>query len=147
MADSRQLRLFQACRRFQHRLTEVLVARLQTRGYTRLTASHLTFLAQLECGENHAAEIARQTGISRQAVHKQVKELAALGLLDERPHPGRGNQRPIVFTERGIQLIADCRAILADLDAALPADAGDLTAEDAVAFLGGAASRLAPDDE
>ena len=142
MADSRMLRLFQACRRLQEQLTETLVARLRARGYQGVTAGHLTFLAELECGENHAAELARRTGISRQAVHKQVKELAALGLLDERPDPQRRNQRTIVFTDRGIQLIADARAILAEMDAELPASADGATPDDVLAFLGAAHERL-----
>lgn len=142
MADSRMLRLFQACRRLQEQLTETLVARLRARAYQGVTAGHLTFLAELECGENHAAELARRTGISRQAVHKQVKELAALGLLDERPDPRRRNQRTIVFTDRGIQLIADARAILAEMDAELPASADGATPDDVLAFLGAAHERL-----
>jgi DNA-binding MarR family transcriptional regulator len=145
MADSRMLQLFQACRRLQERLTDTLVARLRDRGYAGVTAGHLTFLAELECGENHAAELARRTGISRQAVHKQVKELAALGLLAERPDARRRNQRTIVFTDWGVQLIADARSILAEMDAALPFDAGRATAEDAAAFLGEVAARLIPD--
>ncbi|MBK1670012.1 hypothetical protein CKO28_18415 [Rhodovibrio sodomensis] len=142
MADSRMLRLFQACRRLQERLTETLVARLRDRGYPGVTAGHLTFLAELECGENHAAEIARRTGISRQAVHKQVKELAALGLLAERPDARRRNRRTIVFTDPGVQMIADARAILAEMDAELPSAAGRATAEDAAAFLDEAAARF-----
>lgn len=147
MADSRLLQLFQACRKLQERLTEVLVERLRARGYMRITASHLLFLAQLECGENHAAELARQTGISRQAVHKQVKELAALGLLEERQNPERRNQRTIVFTARGSQLIAECRAILAQLDGLLPSDAAGTTPDGVLAFLGQAARRLPADEE
>lgn len=135
MVDSRLLRLYQACRAFQDRLIEVLVARLEVLGYTRITASHLTFLAQLECGENHAAELARRTGISRQAVHKQVKELAALDLLAERADPHRRNQRAIVFTDRGTRLVADCRAILAELDGHLPREDGMAPADDVLAFL------------
>ena len=145
MVDSRLLRLYEACRAFQNRLIEALVARLEILGYTRITASHLTFLAQLECGENHAAELARRTGISRQAVHKQVKELAALDLLVERADPHRRNQRTIVFTDRGTRLIADCRAILAELDAHLPNDDGMAPADDVLAFLTRAEGRLASD--
>jgi DNA-binding MarR family transcriptional regulator len=146
MADSRMLQLFQACRRLQERLTETLVARLRDRGYPAVTGGHLTFLAELECGENHAAEIARRTGISRQAVHKQVKELAALGLLAERPDPRRRNRRTIVFTDRGIQLIADARAILAEMDAALPVETDGATPSDVLAFLNAAQERLDSSD-
>ena len=102
----------------------------------------MTFLAELECGENHAAELARRTGISRQAVHKQVKELAALGLLAERPDARRRNQRTIVFTDAGVQLIADARAILAEMDAALPAESDGASAADVLAFLSAAQERL-----
>jgi DNA-binding MarR family transcriptional regulator len=144
MADSRLLRLYQACRAFQDRLIEVLVGRLEALGYTRITASHLTFLAQLECGENHAAELARRTGVSRQAVHKQVKELAALDLLSERVDPHRRNQRTVVFTDRGVRLIADCRAILAELDWHLPSGEGTPPADDVLAFLTRVEGRLTP---
>lgn len=145
MADSRLLHLYQACRQLQERLTQALVARLRARGYTRVTPAHLMFLGQLECGETHAAELARQTGISRQAVHKQVKELAGLGLLAERDGQRRGHRRAIVFTDRGVQLMADCRAILAEMDAQLPAGPDALPPEDAVAFLSRAAERLGSD--
>ena len=142
MADSRMLQLFQACRRLQERLTDTLVARLKDSGYTGVTAGHLTFLAELECGENHAAELARRTGISRQAVHKQVKELTALGLLAERPDARRRNQRTIVFTDAGVQLIADARSILAEMDAALPAESDGAAADNVLAFLNAVLQRL-----
>ena len=74
-----------------------------------------------------------------------MEELAALGLLSERADPDRRNQRTIVFTDRGTRLIADCRAILADLDAHLPNDDGMAPADDVLAFLTRAEGRLTSD--
>ncbi len=116
MAESLTLDLFQACTMFQRRVGEALGRHLAQIGYGDITVHQLEFLSQLECGVTVASELARMMGVSRQAVHKQVRALVACGYLEQGADPGRGNQNMIAFTERGVQLIADCRAFLAQLD-------------------------------
>lgn len=49
-------------------------------------------------------ELARRLGISRQAVHKTVTELARRGILEIRDDPERRNAKLVVYTERGRQV-------------------------------------------
>jgi DNA-binding MarR family transcriptional regulator len=132
MIGSRTLRLVNACRGFQNRIAAALAAALEQRGYRGIGPAQLGFLAQLDCGPNHAAELARRTGVSRQAVHKTVRELEGLGVLSLVNDPGLRNQKVILFTPAGEQLIADCRKVLAEMDerltAALGTEAGEIAA-------------------
>lgn len=119
MVDSLTLRLYHASRAFQSRVADALVTVLQARGHQGLGAGQLAFLAELDCGANHAAEMARRAGVSRQAVHKQVKELVARGLLEFSVDDTRRNQKVISFTTAGTALMAECRQLLAEMDDAL----------------------------
>lgn len=104
---------------FQKRMIEWLLDRLIDQGFVDLSAGHLTFLGALDCGPNHAAELARGMGISRQAVHKKIKELEALGWLQTVSDTELGNQRVILFTAEGERMMSCARKHFAELDKAL----------------------------
>lgn len=116
LLESGSLRLLHACRAVNEAISNWLSARLADRGYIGVSGAQLSFLAELECGKNHAAEIARRMGVSRQAVHKNVKDLVGQGILVEGPDPERRNQRVITFTAAGTNLMSDCRVLLKGLD-------------------------------
>ena len=132
LAESGSLSLIHAIGAFQTRLLNWLVEELHGEGFEGLTGSMLTFLGSLDCGENHASALARTMGISRQAIHKQIRELEALGWLLTKPHPVKGNQRVIVFTAEGERMMSVARKRFAALDAkleiALGVDPGVLSA-------------------
>ncbi|MEO9823019.1 MAG: MarR family winged helix-turn-helix transcriptional regulator [Paracoccaceae bacterium] len=119
LADSGSLSLIHSIGSFQSRLLDWLVAELCDQGFEGLTGAMLTFLGSLDCGENHASALARTLGISRQAVHKQVRELEAFGWLRTTPHPDKGNQRVIIFTAEGERMMSVARTRFAALDAKL----------------------------
>ncbi|MCV6825784.1 MULTISPECIES: MarR family winged helix-turn-helix transcriptional regulator [Halocynthiibacter] len=81
-----------------------------------LTQSQLSFLSALDCGPNSASQIANDLGITRQAVHKTVKELEVLGWLNSEADPIRRNQRIITFTDEGERLMSEARALFEQLD-------------------------------
>lgn len=138
MADSLTLRLFGACRAFQQRVAAELARELAARGRADIGPAQLGFLAVLDCGAaNHGAEIARRLGVSRQAVQKQLRELVAGGVLAKGPDPARGNQNVITFTADGVALMAQCRAILAEMDAGLAAGLAEAEVARVVALLSG----------
>ena len=114
MVDSHALRLVTVTSALNDTIARALANALQAQGFAGATAASLGFLSALECGTNHAAEIARQLGVSRQMVSKSVKEMCALGYLEQRP--GSGRQKEILFTARGEQLIAAARHELAAMD-------------------------------
>lgn len=114
--DSRALNLTRLMDAFQQRLVEWLIERLHNDGFDGLTQRQLTFMGQLDCGVNHASELARRIGVSRQAIHKSVQELTRMGWLETVPHPEFGNQKTIVFTNEGERMMSRARLHFAKLD-------------------------------
>ena len=117
LVESQSLTLVQAIRPFQGRIMTWLLDQLAGDGFDSVTAAQLSFMGALECNaKNHAADLARGLGITRQAVHKTVAELEAAGLLETEPDPDLGNQRAITFTEEGERLMACARQAFQRLD-------------------------------
>jgi len=122
MANSRSLRLVHLTSSFERRVQKWLVDLLHDRGFTGLTQSQLSFLGTLDCGPNNASKIAHDLGVTRQAVHKTVKELEAFGWLTSEPDQIRRNQRVITFTYEGERMMSEARALFKQLDERLFAD-------------------------
>lgn len=119
LVDSQSLSLAKGLGQFKHNLTNWLISNLHKDGFDKLTPGQLSFLGELDCGDNHASELARHLNISRQAVHKIVHELCAAGWLDTVPHPSLRNQKIIQFTIEGERMMAVTRQLFAELDARL----------------------------
>jgi DNA-binding MarR family transcriptional regulator len=117
--ESHALALTQATEVFRDRMIVWLLSKLTNDGFEGLKASQLTFLGSLDCGVNFAAELARTLRISRQAVHKTVRELETAGWLATRPDEKLGNQRVIVFTEEGERMMSHARAHFLEFDTLL----------------------------
>jgi len=83
MVESRSLRLAFASRRLHEGILQRVAAHLIEMGYEAATPAALDFLGALECGDNHASEIARMMGVSRQWVAKNVRAFCRLGYLEQ----------------------------------------------------------------
>ncbi len=114
MVESHALKLVMAASSVTEQISHYLSENLQSMGYTGASTSVLQFLSALDCGINYASEIARTLKVSRQMVAKTVKQLSALGYLQQ--IEGQGKQKQIVFTQQGELLMADSRKLLAQLD-------------------------------
>lgn len=125
LVESHALALTQATEPFRERMVAWLLSRLLNDGFDGLKANQLTFLGSLDCGVNFAAELARTLRISRQAVHKTVRELETAGWLATRPDEKLGNQRVIVFTEEGERMMSHARAHFLELDTLLLREFGE----------------------
>jgi DNA-binding MarR family transcriptional regulator len=123
MVESLSLKLAFASRQLHDALLRRVASRLIELGYEGATPAALEFLGALECGDNHASEIARMMGVSRQWVAKNVAQFCRLGYLEQLDGPGRGKR--IVFTERGEALMSTGRAQLAELDRLLSLTCGE----------------------
>jgi DNA-binding MarR family transcriptional regulator len=122
LVDSDSLRLAHAANELSEALLQYLSDGLTERGYEVATPGTLRFLGTLDCGENHASEIARMMGVSRQMVARNVAHFCRLGYLEQRE--GGGRQKTILFTGLGERLMADARRLLAGLDRELRAEVG-----------------------
>jgi len=140
LVDSQSLKLAFASRRLHEAILHRVASRLISMGYEAATPAALDFLGALECGDNHASEIARMMGVSRQWVAKNVAQFCRLGYLEQIPGAGRGKR--IVFTTRGEALMADARRELAALDAILIRNIGASSLEQLVETAGSVAMQL-----
>ena len=114
MVESRSLQLAAAAGNLRDAMAQHVAASLAEQGFTDATPAALQFLSVLECGVNHASDIARSLSVSRQMVAKTVRTLCEAGYLEQMD--GAGKQKAILFTERGEQLIAAARQTLAEFD-------------------------------
>jgi DNA-binding MarR family transcriptional regulator len=119
MVESRSLRVALTLRQAQSELIQWLVDKLRARGHSDLTIPALDFMGQLDCGINHASDVARALNVSRQMVAKTVLDLTRKGWLEQTPDPDKGNRKVIVFTAEGERVMSDARQVLAELDAIL----------------------------
>ena len=79
-------------------LDESLQAELEAGGVGRLSRSQSMILANLTLGVDRPSEIARNLGLSRQAVHQTLGEMAAAGLVDMIDDPEDGRAKKVVFS-------------------------------------------------
>ena len=135
LVDSRSLALTMATGGFRDRVAAWLLGRLEREGFEGLTGRQLVFLSALNCGPNHASNLARGLGISRQAVHKVVRELERAGWLTTETDSQLGNQRVIRFTVEGERMMALARQNLSELDNVLLSKFGDDGLETVSRFL------------
>ena len=135
LVDSHALALTQSTDAFRDRMVTWLLLQLEKDGFDDLKASQLSFLGSLACGVNYAAELARVLGISRQAVHKTVRELEQAGWLATRPDDQLKNQRVIIFTVEGERMMSRARAHFLKLDTRLIEKFGKNTLAEIQEFL------------
>ena len=105
-------------------LAHSLDTRLAARGHPPLTEAQTALLSNLDCGSTYASAVAQRMGISRQAVYRTVREMAALGLLELQTDPVKRNQKLIVMTDKANALAIDARAVLAEIETELAARIG-----------------------
>lgn len=103
----------------QQWVTTSLLRLMAERGHTELTAAQLMFLANLDCGDTYASEVARRMGVTRQAVHRSTRDLQKLKILRLESDKTRKTQKVIRMTKLGLQIVREARSCLADLEAKL----------------------------
>jgi DNA-binding MarR family transcriptional regulator len=135
MVESQALRLSQAIATYQTWQTSWLIEGLAARGFSDLSASHIAFISALDCADNMASEIARRLNLSRQAIHKTVRELTALGYVETVENPEKRNSKVIQITAHGEQLIAQARHMFSDLDQRLSSEQNVVDIERLIALM------------
>jgi DNA-binding MarR family transcriptional regulator len=85
--------------------------------YGYITPAQSRLLAHMGGKPNSMAELSRKLGISRQAVHKTVVELARRGILELQDDPERGNSKLVVYTDKGKKVNRAGMEIIANIEA------------------------------
>lgn len=98
---------------------------MAAKGYTKLSEPHLNLLANLDCGITQASAVAKQMGISRQAIYRTTRELQQMGFLTLEEDPQQRNKKRISMTKNGMLLATDARAALSQVEIELAKRVGN----------------------
>jgi DNA-binding MarR family transcriptional regulator len=90
--------------------------RLAARGWPPFSRSHAFVFAHLDGDGTRPVELARRIGVTRQAMHQTLAELAALGFVELVADPDSRRSKLVVVTPKGKEIVADARAIFAELE-------------------------------
>jgi DNA-binding MarR family transcriptional regulator len=99
------------------------LSHLAARG--RLGASHIQITRHLAEDGNRLTELARQAGITKQAMGKLVDQCMAWGLVERLPEPRDARACRVVFTPAGRQWLAAYRRAVAQAEAEFRQAVGD----------------------
>jgi DNA-binding MarR family transcriptional regulator len=93
-----------------------MASRLKAAGWSEITRAQSLVLARLDPEGTRSSELARRSGVTRQAVHQTIQELAERGILELAPDPTSQQAKLVVLTRRGKRLVAEARAIFRELE-------------------------------
>ncbi|MBO9354955.1 MarR family transcriptional regulator [Bordetella petrii] len=107
-------RLFLLARRdFSSRLAQKMSEKSQDTGGVIPGGSLLPFL---DLEGTRSSELARRSGISKQAVAKSLKELEEAGLVTRSQDDSDGRAQIICFTERGVEYLLSIHAAIKSIE-------------------------------
>ncbi len=92
---------------------------LQARGWNQVTRPQSMVMASVVIGVNKPADIARNLGLSRQAVHKTVMQMVGMGMLELRDDPDDQRAWTVVVSEKGLAMGEDAGEAVRQLTAEL----------------------------
>lgn len=93
-------------------LDEGLQSYVRARGWPVISRPQSMIMASIEMGVRQPAAIARQLGISRQAVHSTLRSMMDLGVVELVPHRDGKRGKVIVLTPDGERMREDARAAM-----------------------------------
>jgi DNA-binding MarR family transcriptional regulator len=96
-----------------------LQAYLQARGWNEVTRSQSMVMANVVVGMNKPSDIARNLGISRQAVHTTIAQMVELGMLAIEDDPNDRRGKLVVVSDKGREMGRDADAAMAAMTAEL----------------------------
>lgn len=89
---------------------------LKAAGWSEITRAQSLVLAHLDPEGTRSTELARRSGVTRQAVHQTIQELVELGVLELAPDPTSQRAKLVVLTRRGKRLVVEAREIFRELE-------------------------------
>ncbi|GAB1577315.1 winged helix DNA-binding protein [Bordetella petrii] len=110
-----------ARRDFSARLSQKMNGKFEETGNAILGGSILPFL---DLEGTRSTELARRSGISKQAVTKLLKELEEAGLVTRSQDQSDGRAQVIFFTERGVEYLLSIHAAIKAVEQEYEAELG-----------------------
>jgi DNA-binding MarR family transcriptional regulator len=88
---------------------------LQSKGWSQVTRPQSMVMANVVIGVQNPSDIARNLGISRQAVHTTINQMVKMGMLELRQDETDGRAKTVVLSEVGAEMRADANAVMVAL--------------------------------
>ena len=101
LSEVRDVHLGRMLLKLERQFTRQVLQRLASDGIEDITLRHFVIIPYIDHKGIRAVDIARQVGISKQAVSKLVDELVQKGYLDLKPDPADGRAHLISMSEKG----------------------------------------------
>lgn len=98
---------------------DALQAGLEARGWPKVTRVQSLILANIAAGVNRGAQLARNLGVTRQAISQTLADMEARGLVVTRQDPDDKRARLVGFSERSAPIRDDAVATLKLIEATL----------------------------
>lgn len=95
---------------------EALQAALKAGGFTNTTRAQSLLIANIAAGEHRAIRIARNLGVTRQAISQMLAELEAKGLVTVAADPNDRRARIVQFSDAATPTRQAARAVLDHLE-------------------------------
>lgn len=109
-----------AMRDFQTRCAE----KLHARGYTQLSATHLTILSYIEPAGSRIVTLAERAGMTKQSMGDLIRELETQGYVERSPDPSDKRAVIIKMAQDNGSFMSDAFAIMAEIQAEYAAALG-----------------------
>lgn len=90
-------------------LDEGLQARLRSRGWPEVSRSQSMIMTYIVTGVVRPSDIARNMGLSRQAIHKTINQMVGLGIVQLAPDREDRRHKIVSLTEFGAQMRQDAQ--------------------------------------
>jgi DNA-binding MarR family transcriptional regulator len=101
-----------------------LIDWMHASGSPELTRSSSMIFSYLAPEGSRPADLARQIGVSRQAVHKTLNEMVEYGLVSLVPDPSDQRAKLVILTPLGRERVVMARRVLVELERELEARIG-----------------------
>ena len=113
-----------------HWFDEALEAGLTARGWSSVTRVQTLVLASLATGVNRATKLARNLGVTRQAMSQTLAEMEERGLVTVSPDPDDKRARLVDFSPQSADIRDDAMMILKVVEATLASRIGQRRLDD-----------------
>ena len=101
------------------------LARIHRHGYTDVSLTDTTLLANLDTDGCTITDLARRAGVTRQAASQQVTALVRTGYLRTRPSDTDGRAVVVIQTDRGRALLRTALEIVESIEAGYASAIGE----------------------
>lgn len=105
---------------------------LQSKGWSQVTRPQSMVMANVVNGVRNPSEIARNLGISRQAVHTTINQMVAMGMLELRDDKEDRRAKIVAVSETGVQMRRDADQAMVELANELRRRIGDRNVENLI---------------